>query len=95
MDKNDDMRLLPWESDTGKPCYLLGDPDGVIATYADRVEERQRANARFALAEAQAVLDEPAAGALALRLALKSATTSLANMLRIDEIRSQGGTGGE
>ncbi|MGI5353207.1 hypothetical protein ACQEU8_34250 [Streptomyces sp. CA-250714] len=82
------MRLLPWVSDTGKPCYLVGEPDGVVATFADRVEERQLAAAQAALEEAHSALADSAAGALALRLALKNAATSLAKVLRIAESRS-------
>ncbi|MGP3989649.1 hypothetical protein [Streptomyces sp. 3N207] len=81
------MRLLPWVSDMGKPCYLVGEADGVVATFADRVEARQLAAAQAALAEAHSALDDPAAGALALRLALKNASSGLANMLRIAESR--------
>ncbi|MGP3977573.1 hypothetical protein ACTWQF_26885 [Streptomyces sp. 8N114] len=87
MDDYEQMRLLPWVSDMGKPCYLVGDPDGVVATFADRVEEHQLAAAQAVLAEAHAVLDEPAAGALALRLALKKVVASLADVLRIVESR--------
>lgn len=87
MDKHEDMRLLPWVSDVGKPCYLVGDPEGVVATFADRVEERQLAAAHKALSEAHSVLGEPAAGALALRLALKNAAAGLRDVLRIVESR--------
>ncbi|MFE0764760.1 hypothetical protein [Streptomyces smyrnaeus] len=87
MDKHEDMRLLPWVSDMGKPCYLVGDPEGVVATFADRVEERQLAAAHQALSEAHSVLGEPAAGALALRLALARVLPALAHVLRIAESR--------
>ncbi|QNP73145.1 hypothetical protein IAG44_29390 [Streptomyces roseirectus] len=33
------MRLLPWTSDTGQPCYLSTDnPDSRMSRLADRVE---------------------------------------------------------
>ncbi|MBO8195994.1 hypothetical protein ITI46_30755 [Streptomyces oryzae] len=84
------MRLLPWVSDMGKPCYLVGEPDGVVATFADGVEERQLAAAQAALAEGHAALAEPAAGALALRLALKGVVASLEQVRRIAESRKCG-----
>ncbi|RCG28127.1 hypothetical protein DTL70_03245 [Streptomyces diacarni] len=82
-----EMRLLPWVSDVGKPCYLVGEADGVIAGFADEVEARQLARARAALEEARDTLDEPAAGALALRLALEAAGQALTEVLRVAESR--------
>lgn len=85
------LRLLPWLSESGKPCYLRaeeGEP-GVVGLFADRVEARQLGEAERVLGEARAVLGEPAAGALALRLSLTSAAGALERVLRIAESRGR------
>lgn len=35
-------RLLPWTSPEGKPCYFIGDGEGMVSRAADDVEEAQR-----------------------------------------------------
>lgn len=99
-DEHEELRLLPWVSDTGKPCYLSSadGPQGPVSRLADEVEAAQLADATAVLADTQAVLDEPAAVALALRLALKASTGALTNTLRIATSRGARpdpyGTGG-
>ncbi|UNS98560.1 hypothetical protein MMF93_20440 [Streptomyces tubbatahanensis] len=84
----EDMRLLPWTTDTGKPCYLAeGAAGGVISALADGTEARQTRDAVQALREAEDVLANPAAGALALRLALHTCVRALAKVLRVAESR--------
>ncbi|MGI5349290.1 hypothetical protein ACQEU8_13990 [Streptomyces sp. CA-250714] len=84
----EDLRLLPWASDTGKPCYLApGAEDGMISALADATEDRQVRDAARVLGECEAVLAQPAAGALALRLALTAAVRALGDVLRVAHSR--------
>ncbi|MBO8186785.1 hypothetical protein [Streptomyces spirodelae] len=84
----EDLRLLPWTSDTGKPCYLApGADDGMISALADAAEDRQIGEAARVLRECEAVLAQPAAGALALRLALTAAARALRDVARVAHSR--------
>ncbi|MFD7865630.1 hypothetical protein [Streptomyces sp. NPDC059783] len=39
--ESQEMRLLPWEGQDGKPCYVLGDGGGYVSRMADGVESVQ------------------------------------------------------
>ncbi|WP_405888688.1 hypothetical protein OG762_31220 [Streptomyces sp. NBC_01136] len=82
------LRLLPWETDTGKPCFLStnGTP-GALARIADEIEADQLRDGADVLKGAQAVLDDRKAGEHALRLALRAATQVLGDVLRIADSR--------
>lgn len=82
------LRLLPWETDTGKPCFLStnGTP-GALARIADEIEADQLRDGADVLKGAQAVLDDRKAGEYALRLALRAATQCLGDVLRIADSR--------
>ncbi|GCB46554.1 hypothetical protein [Streptomyces sp. NL15-2K] len=82
------LRLLPWETDTGKPCFLStnGTP-GALARIADEIEADQLRDGADVLMGAQAVLDDRRAGEYALRLALRAATQCLGDVLRIADSR--------
>ncbi|MFF2845555.1 hypothetical protein ACFVT5_04390 [Streptomyces sp. NPDC058001] len=82
------LRLLPWETDTGKPCFLStnGNP-GALARIADEIEAVQLRDGADVLKGAQAVLDDRKAGEYALRLALRAATHCLGDVLRIADSR--------
>lgn len=80
----EDLRLLPWTSETGKPCYLApGAEDGMVSAPADGIENRHLAEAARVLQECEAILADPAAGALALRLALTASSRAQRGTLRI------------
>ncbi|MGY1437569.1 hypothetical protein [Streptomyces reniochalinae] len=64
-----------------------GAEGGMISAPADRTENRQVRGAAETLREAESVLANPAAGALALRLALTSCVRALANALRVAQSR--------
>ncbi len=82
------LRLLPWETDTGKPCFLSTDGSpGALARLADEIEAEQVRDAADVLKGAQAVLDDHKAGEHALRLALRAATHALGDVLRIADSR--------
>ncbi|GAB2914877.1 hypothetical protein [Streptomyces mayteni] len=83
------LRLLPWESPEGKPCYLSGDDaePGRIARIADRAEEDQLRFGANALGHAERVLGIPTAGPLTLRVALQRTAASLEDTLRVADSR--------
>ena len=82
------LRLLPWETDTGKPCFLSthGSP-GTLARLADEIEADQLRDGADVLKGAQAVLSDLKAGEHALRLALRAVTQVLGDVLRIADSR--------
>lgn len=82
------LRLLPWETDTGKPCFLSTDgTPGALARIADEIEAEQLRDGADVLKGAQAVLDDRKAGEYALRLALRAVTQVLGDVLRIADSR--------
>ncbi|MCF6523088.1 hypothetical protein HOY81_08265 [Streptomyces sp. JJ36] len=88
MDRGSALRLLPWATPDGRPCFLSTDDDaGLLSSLADAVEEEQMRDGAVALTEAEAVLDDPAAGSLTLRLALKRTGGALGDVLRIADSR--------
>ncbi|MER7989389.1 hypothetical protein ABTY53_27925 [Streptomyces noursei] len=83
------LRLLPWSTWDGRPCYLApsGDGNGYLSRKADRMESQQMRNAAIAYADAETTLHNEAAGPLLLRLTLLRTTAALANTLRIADSR--------
>ncbi|MEU6553173.1 hypothetical protein ABZ915_23250 [Streptomyces sp. NPDC046915] len=78
------LRLLPWTTPEGKPCYLSADSDhSRLPLLADDVEAGQLDSAQQVLGGARAVLADPGAGEQALRFALVRAVESLTDALRI------------
>lgn len=82
------MRLLPWETPEGKPCFLsTDDPGGLLSRMADEVEEAQLASGVDVLVGASSVLNDPKAGEHAVRFALRRTTESLRDALRVADSR--------
>lgn len=82
------LRLLPWASPDGKPCYL--DSDGhnsFLSQLADNIEAEMARAAEDVLVKAEEVLSDPRADSRALRLALVRTAYSLGNVLRIAQSR--------
>jgi len=78
------LRLLPWTTPDGKPCYLSTDhDDSRLSLLADDVEAAQLDSGDQVLAGAKAVLADPKAGERAVRFALTRASESLGDVLRI------------
>ncbi|MEU0585438.1 hypothetical protein [Streptomyces sp. NPDC006132] len=78
------LRLLPWESESGKPCFLAADDsEGPLSRLADEIEENQLQDAADVLAGARAVLDDRVAGEFALRQTLLATTQVLRVVLRV------------
>lgn len=82
------LRLLPWETPEGKPCYLrTSDHSGLMSRIADNAEEKQVRAGADALSHAVSVLANPTAGPLVLRTALQWAATALGEVLRVADSR--------
>ncbi|WP_406139075.1 hypothetical protein [Streptomyces sp. NBC_01089] len=78
------LRLLPWTTPEGKPCYLSTDnPRSLLSRLADDLEDQQMDSAEAVLAGSRAVLADAAAGERAVRFALTRATESLGDVLRV------------
>ncbi|MEX2969325.1 hypothetical protein [Streptomyces sp. C184] len=82
------LRLLPWEGEGGKPCYLSADDaGGVLSRLADEIEAEQLCDGADVLKGAVAVLNDRKAGEHAVRLALRATTQSFSDVLRIADSR--------
>ncbi|WP_405685513.1 hypothetical protein OG204_15130 [Streptomyces sp. NBC_01387] len=78
------LRLLPWTTPEGKPCYLSSDnPRSMLSRLADDLEEQQIDSAELVLEGSLAVLADRAAGERAVRFALTRAAESLGDVLRV------------
>ncbi|MEF9904871.1 hypothetical protein [Streptomyces sp. P9-A2] len=78
------LRLLPWTTPEGNPCYLSTDSSqSRLSLLADDVEADQLDSGEQVLGGARAVLRDPEAGERALRFALTRATESLEDVLRV------------
>ncbi|WP_395576689.1 hypothetical protein [Streptomyces sp. BK79] len=78
------LRLLPWTTPEGKPCYLSTDDGGSrLSRLADDIEEAQVESGEQVLAGARAVLGDRRAGERAVRFALVRATEALQDVLRV------------
>lgn len=53
------LRLLPWSTPDGRPCYLSTDGDGPVAALADEVEDTQLSTGDELLTHARAMLADP------------------------------------
>src|SRR5205823_2487519 len=81
---DDKLRLLPWTTPEGKPCYLSTDSDGSrLSLLADDMEAAQLDSGEQVLVGARAVLADAKAGERAVRFALTRAVESLADVLRV------------
>ncbi|MFI9341557.1 hypothetical protein ACIG0D_09860 [Streptomyces sp. NPDC052773] len=82
------VRLLPWTSPEGKPCYLLpGAGDGYLSRLADSAEARQLAASADVLAVTRQVLDDPLSPHAELRYAGLRLAECLSAALRVAESR--------
>ncbi|MFJ4369955.1 hypothetical protein ACIP4S_38305 [Streptomyces chartreusis] len=78
------LRLLPWTTPDGNPCYLSADSDhSALSRLADDLEAAQLDSGEQVLVGARAVLADPGAGERAIRFALTRAVESLDDALRV------------
>ncbi|MDT0443593.1 hypothetical protein [Streptomyces johnsoniae] len=83
------LRLLPWETPEGKPCFLRTDnSESLLSRVADDLEEAQLRTGAEVLADAETVLADRAAGPLTLRIALGRTSTALGNAIRVADSRA-------
>lgn len=83
------MRLLPWTSPEGKPCYLVGEGTGYLSQLADDMESAQLHLAGDLLQEARRVLDERQWTSGELHLLAVWLTEALTNVHRIAVSRGE------
>jgi hypothetical protein len=82
------LRLLPWTSPDGKPCYLSsGDADSRLNRRADEIEALQLDMGTELLAHARALLGDRRAHPGELRYLGHRLTEALRDALRIAESR--------
>ncbi|MFF3709053.1 hypothetical protein [Streptomyces phaeochromogenes] len=78
------LRLLPWTTPEGKPCYLSTDSEeSRLSRLADDLEAAQLDSGEQVLTGARAVLADTEAGERAVRFALTRAVECLADVLRV------------
>ncbi|MEU2179639.1 hypothetical protein [Streptomyces thermolilacinus] len=88
MDSPTPLRLLPWSSPEGKPCYLVPDSNGgYLSRLADGMEADQLAMGADVLALARGVLDDPASPYAEVRYAGVRLAECLTDALRVAESR--------
>ncbi|MFJ6615598.1 hypothetical protein ACIQPT_35565 [Streptomyces sp. NPDC091289] len=81
------MRLLPWTSTGGKPCYVVGDGTGYVSRKADEVESIQLDMADELLGHATDLLADGEATGPQVRFLADRLTESLHQVQRIAESR--------
>lgn len=81
------MRLLPWATPDGRPCFLLGDGRGYVSRVADNVEGVQLAMAHDLLDHAEDILGDAAATAPQVHFLAARLTEALRDVHRIAESR--------
>ncbi|MFI1419516.1 hypothetical protein ACH4VX_16225 [Streptomyces sp. NPDC020731] len=90
MDSYPSLRLLPWSSPDGKPCFLAnGSGDGYVSRLADEMEARQLADGLDVLGRARLVLEDPMSPYAEVRYAGIRLTECLADALRVAESRGR------
>lgn len=79
-----ELRLLPWSSPGGKPCYLsTDDPDGYMSRLADNIEAIQLGTASELLEEASGALDNQGTSLDEMRCLVTELTGALRDVFRI------------
>ncbi|MFF3764965.1 hypothetical protein ACFYYR_12890 [Streptomyces sp. NPDC001922] len=81
------LRLLPWPTPDGRPCYLSSDGNGRVAELADRVEEMQLRTGGEILGHARRMLSDPAVPTREFRFLSARLAEALHDALRISESR--------
>ncbi|MFD8935935.1 hypothetical protein ACFV0R_11845 [Streptomyces sp. NPDC059578] len=84
------LRLLPWSSPEGKPCYLAtADEDGYLSRLAGGVEATQLSMAEDLLGHAHAMLDEPKLTVPELKFTVARLAEALSDTLRVAHSRGR------
>ncbi|MFI1021000.1 hypothetical protein [Streptomyces olivaceus] len=84
------LRLLPWSSPDGNPCFLApGDVGGVVSRFADETEARQLAEGLDVCRSARRVLDDLMTPHAEVRYTAIRLAECLADALRVAESRGR------
>ncbi|MFE9925775.1 hypothetical protein ACFYQA_30680 [Streptomyces sp. NPDC005774] len=84
------LRLLPWLSAEGKPCFLVpGEGEGIVSRLADETEARQLADGLDVLRSARRVLDDVLTPNAEVRYTAIRLAECLADALRVAESRGR------
>ncbi|MFJ9666921.1 hypothetical protein ACIRPP_20340 [Streptomyces sp. NPDC101219] len=83
----DEVRLLPWTGEEGKPCYLITDGTGRASRHADTVEETLLAMAADLLGHAADLLADRRTTPEQLRFLLARMREALTGVCRVAESR--------
>ena len=81
------VRLLPWSTPEGKPCYLAGDGRGYLSRVADNVESVQLGMANELLDHTAELLADHKATRDQLRFTLACMSDALRDVKRIADSR--------
>lgn len=81
------VRLLPWSTEEGKPCYLLDGGTGYMSRVADNIESVQLGMAADLLDHAGDLLSDRRATAPQVRFLADRLAESLRDVHRIAESR--------
>ncbi|MGW4288234.1 hypothetical protein ACWEIK_15005 [Streptomyces sp. NPDC004673] len=81
------VRLLPWEAEDNKPCYLSTDGEGPLSRLADDMEAIQLDMGAEVLAKASKVLGDPLSPNPAVRYMGVRLAECLRDALRVAESR--------
>lgn len=84
---NGTVRLLPWSSADGRPCYLVGDGIGFVSRVADNIESVQLGMAADLLDHAADLLADREATAPQVRFLAGYLAEALRDVHRIAESR--------
>ncbi|GHH33949.1 hypothetical protein [Streptomyces candidus] len=92
------LRLLPWVTPDGHPCYLSTDGAGYLARLADRMEALQLDTGSEVLGHARELMGGTSVPPDALRFTATRLAECLSDVLRVAESRGRrldASTGGE
>lgn len=91
------LRLLPWSSPEGKPCYVSGDGTGYVSQLADEMESVQLSMCVDLLDHAHDMIADRSTTGDQLRFLAARMAESLRDVHRVARSRGQrlGGPGGE
>lgn len=82
-----EVRLLPWATPDGRPCFLLGGDGGYVSRVADNIESVQLAMAHDLLDHADDLLGDRGATAPQVHFLAARLTEALRDVHRIAESR--------
>ncbi|MFF9177941.1 hypothetical protein [Streptomyces sp. NPDC014793] len=88
MDARNTLRLLPWSSPEGKPCFLASASEGGhLSRLADETEDLQLSEGLEVLVAARKLLGDPLSPNVEVRYTAIRLSECLADALRVAESR--------